>query len=88
MIRKIDSVLDNVKEPESGLSISQLGLIARVRYVEKNNKLYVFAHTFSNSHGCCTLLSLYEQLDTFRHLERELKKEFPEYSIEIVNAAE
>ena len=34
MIRKIDSVLDRVKEPESNLSVAELGIIQKLRYNE------------------------------------------------------
>jgi len=44
MIRKIDAVLERVKEPESGLSIAQLGLVAKLRYNPTKKKLYFHKH--------------------------------------------
>jgi metal-sulfur cluster biosynthetic enzyme len=85
MIQKIDNVLDRVVEKESNLSIAQLGLVERVRYSEKQNKLYVVTKAIHNTHGCCTLLSLVQQSDTLDSLEREFKKEFPEHWVQIVN---
>ena len=85
MIEKIDNVLDRVIEKESNLSLAQLGLVERVRYSEKRNKLYVFTKAIHSTHGCCTLLSLVQQSDTLQDLEEQFKKEFPEHWVQIVN---
>jgi len=83
MIEKIDNVLDRVIEKESNLSLAQLGLVERVRYSEKQNKLYVFTKAIHSTHGCCTLLSLVQQSDTLQDLEEQFKKEFPEHWVQI-----
>jgi len=85
MIQKIDNVLDRVIEKESNLSVAQLGLVERVRYSEKQNKLYVFTKAIHSTHGCCTLLSLVQQSDTLQDLEGHFRKEFPEHWVQIVN---
>ena len=85
MIEKIDHVLDQVIEKESALSVAQLGLVERVRYSEKQNKLYVFTKAIHSTHGCCTLLSLVQQSDTLQDLEDQFKQEFPEHWVQIVN---
>ncbi|MBN2551365.1 MAG: hypothetical protein JXB06_01290 [Spirochaetales bacterium] len=85
MIRKIDSVLDRVIEKESNLPVSHLGLVERVRYNEKRNKLYVFTRAVHSTHGCCTLLALVQQSDTLKALEEQFKLEFPEHWVQIVN---
>lgn len=85
MIEKIDNVLDRVIEKESNLSLAQLGLVERVRYSEKRNKLYVFTKAIHSTHGCCTLLSLVQQSDTLQDLEEQFKKEFPEHWVQIIN---
>ncbi len=85
MIQKIDNVLDRVIEKESNLSVAQLGLVERVRYSEKQNKLYVFTKAIHSTHGCCTLLSLVQQSDTLQDLEEHFRKEFPEHWVQIVN---
>ena len=85
MIQKVDNVLDRVIEKESNLSAAQLGLVERVRYSEKRNKLYVFTKSIHSTHGCCTLLALVQQSDTLQDLEEQFKKEFPEHWVQIVN---
>ena len=85
MIERIDGVLDRVKDKESDLSVAQLGLVERVRYSEKRNKLYVFTRAIHSTHGCCTLLALVQQADTLEVLEEQFKQEFPEHWIQIIN---
>ncbi len=85
MVRRIDSVLDRVREKESDLTVAQLGLVERVRYSPERNKLYVFTRALHSTHGCCTLLALVQQSDTLHDLEQEFKSEFPEHWVELVN---
>ena len=85
MIKKIDDVLDRVVEKASSLPVSHLGLVERVRYSEKQNKLYVFTKAVHSTHGCCTLLSLVQQSDLLNELEEQFKQEFPEHWIQMVN---
>ncbi len=42
MKKRIDAVLDRVKDPESGLSVSELGLVTKLRYSEEHSHLYIF----------------------------------------------
>ena len=85
MIKKIDSILDRVKEPESGMSLAQMGLVERVRYSQKQNTILVLTRAIRHTHGCCTLLALAQQDGILSNLEQEFKKEFPYKWIKIVN---
>ena len=85
MAKKIDAVLENVKEPESNLSIAQLGLVERVRYNEEHKKFYVFTNPLkSNHHYCCTIIQGILVSGTLERLSEEFQKEFPDVSIEFV----
>jgi metal-sulfur cluster biosynthetic enzyme len=42
MRQRIDAVVERVKEPESSVSIAQLGLVRKLRYSAENRKLSVF----------------------------------------------
>jgi metal-sulfur cluster biosynthetic enzyme len=42
---KIDSVLDRIKEPQSGLSLSQIGFVEKIRCNSEGKKLIVFTLT-------------------------------------------
>ena len=82
MISKIDGVLDRVKEPESDLSITQLGLVKRISYSEKQKKLCVFTNSIKKPPLCCTIPAMLLLSTTTERLTAELKKEFPDLSIE------
>lgn len=85
MKQKIDAVLDRVKEPETGLTIAQLGLVERLRYSEQKKKLSVFLSTINrNQHRCCTIIQGLLLSSILNSLTEEFKKEFPELAIEIV----
>jgi metal-sulfur cluster biosynthetic enzyme len=69
MIRKIDAVLEKIKDPESGLPVAQLGLVRRVRYSEKDKRLYIFK----------TIIAT-----IIRDVTAEFQKEFPDLTVEFV----
>lgn len=85
MTKKIDGVLDRVKEPETGLSISELGLVSRLRYSAKHKKLAVFTKPLdTNRHYCCTVLQGLLIKGAYERLTKEFQKEFPDLQIELV----
>ena len=85
MAKKIDAVLERVKEPESNLSIAQLGLVDRVRYNQEHHKLYIVTTPLkSNRHYCCTIIQGLLISSTLESLTEEFQKEFPDLSIELV----
>ncbi len=84
MTKKIDAVLERVKEPESGLSMAQLGLVQRLRYSEKHNKLAVFTTPMKPNHKyCCTVIQGLLIKGTLERLTEEFQKEFPDLQIEL-----
>jgi metal-sulfur cluster biosynthetic enzyme len=85
MKQKIDAVLDRVKEPVTGLSIAQLGLVERLRYSESNRKLLVMLNAVNQRvPKCCAIIHGLVLSDTLDALTREFQEEFPELSIEII----
>jgi metal-sulfur cluster biosynthetic enzyme len=84
MIRKIDSVLERVKEPESNLSVGELGIIQKFRYNENKRALYVFANTYGTPKACCFVITKLIEAEVMKRVKNELKKEFPELAINFV----
>lgn len=86
MIEKIDRVLERVKDPESGLSIAQLGLVKRFRYREGEKKLFVFTEVYPHLPKCITCAAIAKTIVStiFRDLTTELQREFPGLTVEIV----
>jgi metal-sulfur cluster biosynthetic enzyme len=83
MIRRIDAVLDTVKDPESGLSVAQIGLVSRVRHSEEAKTLLVFTHPLGHTHGCCTLIALTLLEDVRERLLAALSEEFPGLTVRL-----
>jgi metal-sulfur cluster biosynthetic enzyme len=86
MIAKIDAVLERVKDPESNLPIAQLGLVKRLRYSEKEKKLYVFTNVYQHLPNCVTCAAIARTIVStiIQDLTAEFEKEFPELSVEFV----
>ena len=86
MTEKLDRILDAVKDPESELPISRLGLVKKFRYSRKHRILYVFVDLFSHRPACrtCVGISMLIESSITGNLKNALEKEFPELSIRIV----
>jgi metal-sulfur cluster biosynthetic enzyme len=84
MSQKIEAVLDRVKEPESRLTIAQLGLVKKVRYNKVRRKLSVFINTINPSKCGCTVISALLLSTTLKALTKEFKKQFPNLGIEVI----
>ncbi len=86
MIKKIDTVLDRVKDPESGLSVLHLGLVKRVRFSEARKKLFVFTDFQSHMPDCKTCVFIAKMVgeNILRNLTVEFNLEFPDLEIEFV----
>ena len=84
MIKKIDAVLDRVMEPESNLSIAQLGLVKKLRYVENKKTLYIFTGAPTAPKACCTIIAKLLQTALSEKLVQEFQTEFPDLTIEFV----
>ena len=85
MKEKIDRVLDTVKEPETGLSMAQLGFVERVRYNADRKKLTVFSSALkSNRKVCCTVMQGLLISGTMNSLTEAFQKEFPDLAVEVV----
>ena len=84
MIRKIDSVLGRIKEPESNLPVAELGIIQKFRYNESKRALYIYANTYSSKKACCFLITKLIESDVMNRVRNELKKEFPDLTVRFV----
>mgnify|MGYP001813921549 FL=1 len=85
MKEKIDQVLDTVKEPETGLTMAQLGFVERVRYNEQKKKLTVFSCNLKPNHKyCCTVIQGLLISGTINSLTDAFQKTFPELTVEVV----
>ena len=84
MKQKLDAALDTVKEPESGLSVGEIGLVQKFRYVSSKKTLYVYRNPIAPSKGCCIIMSNMLLAATQKNFLDALKASFPELTIELV----
>jgi metal-sulfur cluster biosynthetic enzyme len=79
MRRRIDAVLDRVKDPESGLPLARIGVVERVRYNADRRELYVFTDFLSHQPGCPACVGIASVVidGIRRRLLEELRVEFP-----------
>ena len=83
---RFDRVLEEVKDPESSLSLSDLGVVKRFRYDEVGKKIYVFTDFGSHRSGCLTCAGITMVLENSisRDIADALKTSFPGFTIEIL----
>jgi len=84
MWQKIEAVLERVREPESQLTVAQLGLVRKVRYNKVRKRLTIYINTIHPSKCACTVISALLLSTTLEGLTREFKKEFPHLGVEMI----
>ena len=82
MKHRIRTVLDSVKEPVFRVSITDLGLVERIRHDEENDKLIVFLNFMRPGAKCCAIINGLVLNSTKKLLAEALAKEFPGLSVE------
>jgi len=82
MKEKLQSVLERVKDPETNMAISELGLVERFRYYPEQKKLSVFLNPVRPGKVCCSIISSLLLTSTLKNLMNELQKEFPDFAVE------
>ncbi len=74
---KLADILDRVKDPENGMSVTQMNLVAGIKYNEPAKEFEVYMHSVKTAKACCAVfqLSAYAQIEEL--LKKEIEKEFP-----------
>jgi len=86
MKRRIDLVLSKVKEPETRLSVLDLGLVRKVSYGATEKRLLVEVdHPEARQKCFCAgMVTAVVRQGLMRELAGEFQKEFPELAVELV----
>jgi len=82
MKKRLQSVLERVKEPETNLFLSELGLVERFRYHAEQKKLTVFLNPVRPGKVCCSIIAGLLLSSTIKDLINELQKEFSDLYVE------
>ena len=85
MTKKIEAVLERVKEPETLRSVADLSLVTRVQYSKNYGKLVVYTTICSPRTSCmvCGLVTSTIEQTIQRELKTEFGKEFPDLTIDV-----
>ncbi|MCP5514466.1 MAG: hypothetical protein H7A26_03255 [Spirochaetales bacterium] len=86
MKRKIDAVLDTVKDPESFRSVSELNLVKKVTWSESQKKLVVHTDIGEPRSTCivCGVVNETLRQSIMRNLKEEFDKSFPDLDVEVI----
>ncbi len=82
MRNKLANLLDKVKEPKSGLTLNQLGIIEGIKHEPVTNKLIVVTDPSLTFKACCMVFNIYELGELENMIASELVKEFPGVQVE------
>ena len=74
-------MLERVRDPETNVAISELGLVERFRYYPEQKKLSVFLNPVRPGKVCCSIISSLLLTSTLKNLMNELQKEFPDFAV-------
>lgn len=82
----IDRILDEVRDPESGLPISELGLVRRVRVASAHQIIYLDVPFDNHTPGCLTCAGIAMTIiaGIRRELTRAFEDAFPGYHVEFL----
>lgn len=82
-----ENILEEIKDPESNLSISRLGIVERFRYNEEQRIIYVFTNYGSHRPRClaCAGISATIEHSINRRIREALQLNFPDFEVKFVN---
>lgn len=82
---KIDAVLDRVKDKQSGLTVAELGLVKKIRFVKNSRRMIICFATMGKSKACCSVLNMAILSDLEKALRDEFQILFPDHLIQFRN---
>ena len=77
MRAKLADLLDRVKDPENGTSISQMNLIAGIKYNNPAKEIEVYMYSVKPAKACCVVFQLTAYAQIEEMLKKEIEEEFP-----------
>ena len=84
---KIDATLSEIRDPQSGVSLLEMGLVERIRYAQDQGRLTVVLNRLGRGKTCCSVLSLGMLADFESAMKKGLQERFPGCEIRFVDAA-
>ncbi len=79
--QKIDKVLDQITDVQTGMTVAQLGLVKKIRLVAESQKLIVFLNRLGHTKACCATLNMAVLAKIETSIKEGLESEFPCFSV-------
>jgi len=70
-------ISDRVKDPENGTSISQINLVAGIKYKNLDMKFEVYMYSVKTTKACCVFFQLNAYAQTEALLKKEIETKLP-----------
>lgn len=74
---KLAAVLDRVKDPENGMPVSEMGLVAGIKYKDAAHLFEIYFYPAEGAKACCVLLQMNAYSTMEKLIKEEMEKEFP-----------
>ncbi len=78
---RLQQVLDRVKDPENGMPVSDMNLVAGIKYREAKLLFEVYLYPSQGAKACCLLLQLNAYSTMEQLLKKEITTEFPDHRV-------
>lgn len=85
MKNKLTKILDSVIEPESQLSVSELAIVAGIKYKQASKQFLVYMKPIETVKACCMVFQLvgYSQVEDL--LKEAIENIFPDQKVVFKN---
>ncbi len=78
---RLQQVLDRVKDPENGMSVSEMGLVAGIKYKQTERIFEVYLYPAQGAKACCLFLQMNAYSTMEQLLKKEMITEFPNHRV-------
>jgi len=83
--KKLADILEKVKDPENGLSISRMGLVAGIKLKSESKLFEVYIYSIETAKACCFIFQMNAYATIENMLKEAIEKEFPGYKVVFKN---
>ena len=82
---KLAEILNRVKDPENGMSVSEMNLVAGIKLNEATNEFEVYMYTPETAKACCVVYQLNAYATVENLLKEGIETEFPNNTVVFKN---
>jgi len=76
--KKLADILERVKDPEDGMSVRQMNLVAGIKQNPKTKDFEVYMYKLQPAKACCMVFQIGAYSTIEQLLKKEIENEFPD----------